>query len=45
MLGADKDLADAEFLEAINAWWRAAFNSSNVLLYTMYSDLEKVFVG
>ena len=32
-LGADKGLADAECLEAINAFWRAALNPGDVLLY------------
>ena len=39
-LGADKRLADAECLEAVNALWRAAFNFGNVLLY---SWLEEMF--
>ena len=39
-LGADKSLADAECLEAVNALWRAAFNFGNVLLY---SWLEEMF--
>ena len=41
MLGADKGLANAECLEAINALWRAALNSCNVLLY---SGLEENLV-
>ena len=40
-LGADKSLADAERLEAIDALWRAALNSGDVLLY---SGLEENLV-
>ena len=41
-LGADKSLAGAECLEAVNALWHAAFNFCDVTVL-LYSRLEKMF--